>query len=84
MITSNIAFIPQIYKSYKTKSVNDLSTLMLLNFLICSIAWIIYGLHIEDVTVWFTNCIMTFFNIVLLVLKVKYERPNDQPTTQEL
>ena len=42
-ITSVIGFLPQIYKNHKTRSVQDLSFLMLLNFFMCSLAWMIYG-----------------------------------------
>lgn len=77
IITSNIALLPQIYKSYRSRSVNDLSVLMLINFLICSVTWVIYGFYIEDMTVWLTNCISTFFNLTLLCLKIKYHKPND-------
>jgi len=39
--TSTISLIPQIYKTYKLKSSQDLSYLMLVNFLITSILWTI-------------------------------------------
>ena len=42
-VTSVVGFLPQIYKNQKTKSVQDLSVLMLLNFSICSLAWMLYG-----------------------------------------
>lgn len=41
--TSVAGFLPQIYKNQKTKSVSDLSALMLLNFFVCSLAWVVYG-----------------------------------------
>ena len=72
--TSVISLIPQIIKSYKTKSVRDLSVLMLINFVICSISWTIYGILIDAVSVWTTNIIMTFFSFVLLVFKFQYDR----------
>ena len=45
-ICSAIALTPQIYKVYQTKSAKDISLLMLLNYLICSVSWMIYGLSI--------------------------------------
>lgn len=41
--TSVVGFLPQIYKNQKTRSVSDLSALMLFNFFICSLAWVVYG-----------------------------------------
>ena len=71
--TSTISLLPQIYHTYKTKSVKDISLLMLINFLICSISWIVYGILTDTTSVWITNCIMTIFSIVLLIFKLKYK-----------
>jgi|JFJP01.1.fsa_nt_gi MtN3 and saliva related transmembrane protein len=73
-ITSVISLIPQIVKSYKTKSVGDLSILMIVNFLISSISWALYGILIDAVSVWATNIVMTVFAIILMKLKFKYDK----------
>lgn len=73
-ITSVISLIPQIILSYKTKSVGDLSILMLTNFLICSLSWVYYGILINATSVWVTNVIMTIFSLMLLVMKLKYAK----------
>ena len=72
--TSVISLIPKIIKSYKTKSVSDLSFLMLVNFLICSISWTLYGILIHDLSVLATNIIMTIFSLILLVFKIRYAK----------
>ncbi|MFK7973305.1 MAG: SemiSWEET family sugar transporter [Rickettsiaceae bacterium] len=72
--TSVISLVPQIIKSYRTKSVSDLSILMLINFLICSVCWTIYGVLIDATSVWVTNIIMTVFSFVLLIFKHKYDK----------
>ncbi|MCP5506055.1 MAG: PQ-loop repeat-containing protein [Chlamydiales bacterium] len=70
--TSIISFIPQIIQTYRTRSAKDLSLLMLVNFLICSLSWIVYGIITRTWTVWMTNVIMTIFTVVLIVLKIRY------------
>lgn len=70
--TSVISLLPQIHKSYVTKSCNDISFLMLLNFFISSLSWIIYGALIEAQTVWMTNIILLLCSIILLHMKIKY------------
>ncbi len=70
--TSCISLIPQIYRTYKTKSVEDLSTIMLWNFFISSFSWIIYGILIDSVSVYLTNIFMGITSIFMLVLKFKY------------
>ena len=72
--TSTISLIPQIYQTYKTKSVEDLSMLMLINFTICSISWIIYGFLTNTTSVWITNVIMTISSIFMLIFKIKYKK----------
>jgi MtN3 and saliva related transmembrane protein len=71
--TSTISLLPQIYRTYKTKSVEDLSFLMLINFTICSISWVLYGILTNTISVWITNIIMTIFSFILLILKICYQ-----------
>lgn len=72
--TSIISLLPQILKTYRTKSVEDLSMLMLLNFLVCSVSWTVYGILTDALWVWTTNSIMTVFSGILLGLKVRYAK----------
>ncbi|MDA7742312.1 SemiSWEET family transporter [Francisellaceae bacterium] len=46
-ITSNIAFIPQIIKSYRRKSVADISIGMFTILFVTQICWIIYSIPIK-------------------------------------
>ncbi|MEM8727920.1 MAG: SemiSWEET family transporter [Chlamydiota bacterium] len=71
-LTSIVSLIPQIIKTYRTRSSNDLSLAMIVNFLICSISWIVYGFLTRTMTVWVTNLIMTFLTLILIFLKVRY------------
>ncbi|MDR1034991.1 MAG: hypothetical protein LBL32_03610 [Holosporales bacterium] len=43
-ITTIIGMVPQVYKSFKTRSTGDVSMIMLLNYLVCSVSWAVYGL----------------------------------------
>jgi len=72
--TSTISLIPQIYKSYKTRSAKDISILMLINFFITSILWVVYGVAIASLAVIGCNVIMMLFSIWLLLLSVKYDQ----------
>lgn len=71
-ITSTISLVPQIYKSLKTKSVSDLSILMLINFLATSLLWMVYGFMIASAAVTIANIIMTLFSLWMLLLRYKY------------
>lgn len=71
--TSTVSLIPQIYKTYTTKSSKDLSYIMLINFFITSVLWITYGIMILSAAVYIANIIMLFFSIALMILKYIYD-----------
>ena len=74
LITSLIGLLPQVYKSYKIKSTEDISMLMLINYLVCSIAWIIHGLcQNSDFVVW-SNIIGGIISIISIAQKHYYDR----------
>jgi MtN3 and saliva related transmembrane protein len=73
-ITSVIGFLPQICKNHKTRSVKDLSLLMLINFFICSLAWMIYGCLTESTYVLVTNVACLCASGLLMGQKIYFER----------
>ncbi|MFN7039055.1 MAG: SemiSWEET family sugar transporter [Alphaproteobacteria bacterium] len=72
-ITSFIGLLPQIYKIYKTKSAQDISMLMAVNYLICSVAWIIYGILTKSEFVTYSNIIGLISSVILVMQKRKYD-----------
>ena len=69
-----ISFIPQVIKSYKTKSVKDLSLWMVIATLAGTIFWISYGYLIESKPVLVMNIIFGIIVLYQLFLKIKYEK----------
>ena len=64
--------LPQVYKSWKTKKVNDVSSGMLaLYFLNCAL-WLAYGLLIFALPLILTNAIALLISIIQISLKIKY------------
>ena len=74
LVTSCIGLAPQIYKSAKTKSTLDLSMFMLVNCLICSISWIIYGLYQGATFVIWSNVVCFITSTVSIFQKNFYDR----------
>jgi MtN3 and saliva related transmembrane protein len=72
-ITSVIGLLPQVYKTYKTKSAKDISMLMLINYLICSLAWVVYGFYSEAYFVLYSNIIGTAVSIISIIQKKNYD-----------
>jgi MtN3 and saliva related transmembrane protein len=79
LITSIIGLLPQVYKSYKTKSTDDISMLMLINYIVCSIAWIIHGVSTDAVFVIYSNIVGTILAGMSIVQKVVYDKRSRRP-----
>ena len=71
-LLTTIAFLPQLYKTWQTKSADDVSLVMLILFIIGLIFWIIYGLKINSIPILVANIITFIFNFSILVLKILY------------
>ncbi|MDR1236131.1 MAG: hypothetical protein LBJ96_03925 [Holosporaceae bacterium] len=73
-VTSIIGLLPQVYKSYRTKSTADISMVMLVNYLICSIAWVAHGLCSGSLFVVYSNVVGTILSGVSVIQKVIYDK----------
>ena len=73
LVTSFIGFIPQIYKTFKTKSAQDISFIMLYNFLICSLSWIIYGIYTDSDFVVYSNIVCLITSAISIAQKKYYD-----------
>lgn len=73
-IVGTSLMLPQVLKSYKTKSVSDLSWGMLvLYFLNCAL-WLIYGILISAFHLILTNAIALIISVIQVLLKLKYSK----------
>lgn len=80
-ITSMIGLFPQIYKALKTKATTDISMLMLINYFVCSVAWIIYGYQTESGFVQSSNILGLISCIILIIIKCVYDKKIDAVMT---
>ena len=73
-LLTTIAFLPQVYKTWKTKSADDVSFTMLILFITGLICWIIYGLKIDSIPIVIANIVTFTFNFSILILKITYSK----------
>ena len=73
-VLTTIAFLPQLYKTWHTKSADDVSLIMLILFITGLICWIIYGLKINSIPIVVANIITFLFNFSILILKISYNK----------
>jgi len=67
-ITTSIQLLPQLYKTYKTKSVEDLSLYTILIFLFNNILWTIHGYFIFDYSLIISGILSIIINSILVIL----------------
>ncbi|MHA7056578.1 SemiSWEET transporter [Aquimarina sp. M1] len=67
------AFLPQVYKTWKTKSAESLSLSMLLIFVSGVICWLFYGFFIDSLPVILANFITAISGFLLLYFKIRYK-----------
>jgi len=69
---TTIAFVPQLTKTWKTKSAEDISFGMFAIFCIGVLLWLVYGLLIGALPVILANMVTLVLAGAILVLKIKY------------
>ncbi|MBE6447501.1 MAG: hypothetical protein E7015_03400 [Alphaproteobacteria bacterium] len=73
MLTAIIGLLPQIVKSYKTKSTDDISMIMLWNYLIGSVAWVVHGICINSAYVVWSNVLGGIVSAISIYQKFLYD-----------
>ncbi|RKY31181.1 MAG: hypothetical protein DRP74_05365 [Candidatus Omnitrophota bacterium] len=76
-ILTMFSFIPQIIKALRTKSMQDVSIITLLQLSFGVFLWILYGIHLRDLIIIAANSITLLSLAVLLFLYSSYR--NIQP-----
>ncbi len=69
---SSLTFIPQVYHTWKTKSVKDLNLWMIWIVFVSTVIWLIYGIAKELLPVVICNSIICLLSLVMIYFKYKY------------
>jgi MtN3 and saliva related transmembrane protein len=70
---SAVTFIPQVIRAWQTKSVGDLSLLMLIIVFTSVIVWLVYGFYLHLLPVIIANTIILLLSVVLLYFKLTFK-----------
>jgi MtN3 and saliva related transmembrane protein len=66
------AFVPQVVKTWRTRSAKDLSLGMFLIFCLGVVLWLVYGFLIRDIPVIVANVVTLMLASFLLFLKLRW------------
>jgi MtN3 and saliva related transmembrane protein len=69
---TTVAFVPQAYKVWKTKSTKDISLWMFLIFTTGIASWLVYGVLTNNLPIIFANIATLFLVFLILVAKIKF------------
>jgi len=73
------AFVPQVIRTYRSKSVGDIS-LRMYALMCCGIAlWVTYGVLINSVSVMVANGVSFCLTLAILVMKLIYKSRMHEP-----
>nr|WP_206667106.1 SemiSWEET transporter [Seonamhaeicola maritimus] len=73
-VLTTSAFLPQVFKTWKTKDVESFSLPMFLIFFIGILFWLIYGILVKSIAMILANSVTIISSFLLLYFKVKYSK----------
>jgi len=72
-VFTTAAFVPQVYKTWKLKSVEGLSLTMYIVFFAGVVLWLIYGIQINSLSIIVANTVTSILALLLIIFKLIYK-----------
>jgi MtN3 and saliva related transmembrane protein len=69
---STAAFLPQVIKTWRTRSTKDISLVMFTVLIIGILLWLTYGIIIQDIPLIVANAVTLVFAGTILFFKLKH------------
>jgi MtN3 and saliva related transmembrane protein len=70
---TTISFVPQLLKTWRTKSAKDMSLPMLISFCAGVLLWLVYGILLQAPPIILANFITLVLALMILGLKLYYK-----------
>ncbi|WP_127477985.1 SemiSWEET transporter [Sulfurivermis fontis] len=67
------AFLPQVIKTWRSRSAGDISLVMFALFSLGVLLWIVYGFTVGAVPVIVANVITLLLSLTILIFKIRYK-----------
>jgi MtN3 and saliva related transmembrane protein len=71
-ILTTIAFLPQVLKTWRSRSAKDVSLVMMITFSIGVFLWLVYGLAIQAMPIITANATTLILALLIVILKIRY------------
>ncbi len=69
---TTLAFLPQVIKTWRSRSATDISAGMLSLFSIGLVLWLVYGIAIDALPIILANSVTLLLNIAILLMKWRF------------
>lgn len=70
---TTVAFVPQVVKTWRTRSTEDISLAMFAIFGLGVLLWLVYGLYIDSLPIVIANTITLVLAGTIVVLKLRFK-----------
>lgn len=67
-VLTSFGFVPQVVKMWRTKSVKDVSPLMISQFIAGVVLWTVYGAHLKDPVIIAANIVSLSTLVLALII----------------
>ena len=72
-VLTTSAYVPQAYKAWKTKSAGSVSLSMYLIMLVGITLWLVYGIHLNSISMILANSATIVLTLIIIIFKLKYK-----------
>lgn len=72
-VLTTIAFLPQVFRAWRTRSTSDVSLTMFLVLVAGICMWLVYGFLIKDIVLIVANAITLVLASAILVAKLRFK-----------
>jgi MtN3 and saliva related transmembrane protein len=73
-LLTTASFLPQVLKTWKTRSAGDLSYGMIVLFISGISLWLLYGIRIQSLPIILANAVTILLLLILFGMKIQFER----------
>ena len=80
---TTLAFLPQVVKTWRTRSAEDISVSMLLLFSSGLVLWLVYGIAIAALPIILANSVTLILTFAILLMKWRFAANQRRPTCLE-
>ena len=73
-VLTTSAYVPQVLKTWKTKSADNLSLTMYIVMFSGIVLWLMYGIHLNSLAMIIANTATAILTFLLIIFKLRYKQ----------